>query len=120
MDIVSVLNLMDPDLSEAFFQLEPDERELVYTRGISLTILENEFNKKGRQDDLIFLIKGDPDLYNINNINVPKVILKAAKNKILEMKSVDEVRAYLEYLDILRDLDYTIYDANNIKSVATI
>jgi hypothetical protein len=111
MDIVSVLNKMDPVTGEYFFNLPPEERSLIYTRGIVMTILENEFNSY-KQKDIMYMIQCDPELYNIKNITTPKVILKAAKNKILYMKTVDEIHAYMDYLGLHEEMNYPIFDAD--------
>lgn len=115
MDLVSILNKMDPQSADTFFNLPPEIREKVYTTGIVLTILENEFNNnKSKRDNIIFYVRNDPDLFNIKNITSPKILLKAAKNKILEMKTIEEVRAYIEYLGLTENLDYAIYDADQV------
>jgi transcription elongation factor len=108
MDILAILNKLPTEAAETLMNLSPEERELVYTRGIMAHIFDEEFEKKHKQKDLIFMIQNDPSLYNIKNIKSPKVIKKAALNKIFEMKTIDEVKQYFDYLDILISDDYAI------------
>lgn len=116
MDLLSIINQMPANFSEAFMNLSPEERELTYTRGIYATMLENEFNKKGKRADLIFFIQNDPYLFEIKKIKSKKVILKAALNKIFEMTSVEQLREYFDYLGILIEDEYKVESANSFTN----
>jgi hypothetical protein len=103
---------MEKLFEEEYNKLSPEERTLVYNRGILASLLDHEFNNN--KYTLLSKIKEDPDLYNIQNIKHEKVALNAAKNKIFEMKSIEDVMKYGYELGLIEPEEYKTISAASL------
>jgi hypothetical protein len=105
---------MENIFEEAYHNLSPEERTLVYNRGILASLLDHEF--KTNKYTLLSKIKEDPDLFDIQNIKCEKVILAAARNKILEMKSIDSLMLYANELGLIDPEEYKVTSMNSLSN----
>lgn len=103
---------MEKLFEEEYNKLSPEERSLVYNRGIMASLLDHEFNNN--RYTLLSKIRDDPDLYNIHNIKCDKIALNAAKNKIFEMNSLDDVMSYGYQLGLVEPEEYKTVSAQSL------
>ncbi len=107
---------MDFNFNEEFSKLPPEERQFIYTRGIMATLLENDYHDKSKKHKLMKRIRKDKDFKDIIEICTRKELMEHAKEKILNLKTLDEVMSYADFLKITsKDNDYELYSSSMIN-----